>query len=53
MEKHNKKPDLGDDLYAVLKKHEVPMVDANQIMHEIIKAVASLKYKVQRLDEVE
>ena len=39
MEKHNKKPDLGDDLYAVLKKHEVPMVDANQIMHEIVKAV--------------
>lgn len=40
MEKHNKKPDLGDDLYAVLKKHEVPMVDANQIMHEVMKAVA-------------
>ena len=39
MEKHNKKPDLGDDLYAVLKNHEVPMVEPSQIMHEIIKAV--------------
>ena len=40
MEKPDRaKKDFGEEIYDLMKKHNIPMVDANQIMHEIIKAI--------------
>ena len=41
MEKPNRpKKDFGEEIYDLMKKHNIPMIDANQMMHEVMKAVA-------------